>query len=629
MKLLKSIILCGLGAAALSLTSCNDWLDVNTDPNTPSAQSTPYELRLAHIEFYTNSGHSFADWRTSMQCGDWTRYYGGGTYWYSSYWCPTTSPVTTPYQWWFVGAYCNVPDMYEKAMKDENWYYAGCAKIIEAYGTMLMADLYGEMPFDDIKTGSATPEYNTGKELYQRCLQSIDEGIALFEKGAPDPSKPALSTGDWWNKGDASKWLKLGYFLKARWLNKLNKKGAGKCEKDADGVYTTLKYDADLILACLDKAMQSNADNTVINHTDDNGPTIDNLGWAEPVDYSPIYSVCGMNAGYMVTKILEDNMTNFGGYGVEDPRADHVIPWAYCAYTKDNSAADGLKWKDGWRRSKGVDMQSGLNGAGGPLRAAYSADKGGWYINSTNVDRAGDTVYVEATSESKGYAAKQDLLYRRNGTDGSKESGSFYSRVSAPTYVGTYAEACFIRAEILINKGDKAGAFEAYKKGVKASIELMNQKLNVWCQEDPSLKDCPSFTPMVQADIDNYLAKGIGTAADITLGHIMVQKRIALMYDLELWNDMRRYDYNPAIFWGWAVPDYYKYDNDCSKRLPHKDWRRWAQCSHEQNYNANNLNAIGAKVPGARLKDSEGNDVVWYKQDDMYEIPVWWDSTQE
>ena len=37
MKSLKSIILCGLGVAALSLTSCNDWLDVNTDPDNPSA----------------------------------------------------------------------------------------------------------------------------------------------------------------------------------------------------------------------------------------------------------------------------------------------------------------------------------------------------------------------------------------------------------------------------------------------------------------------------------------------------------------------------------------------------------------------------------------------------------------
>ena len=36
MKLLKSIILGVAGATMLSMTSCNDWLDVNDNPDTPS-----------------------------------------------------------------------------------------------------------------------------------------------------------------------------------------------------------------------------------------------------------------------------------------------------------------------------------------------------------------------------------------------------------------------------------------------------------------------------------------------------------------------------------------------------------------------------------------------------------------
>ena len=54
MKHFKSIILCALACVTLGLTSCNDWLDINTDPNTPSAESTPYQLRLAHILFYSS-----------------------------------------------------------------------------------------------------------------------------------------------------------------------------------------------------------------------------------------------------------------------------------------------------------------------------------------------------------------------------------------------------------------------------------------------------------------------------------------------------------------------------------------------------------------------------------------------
>ena len=86
MKLRKSIILCGLAAAAMSLTSCNDWLDVNVNPDSPAAHDVDYGARLAHIQFYTNSGLQFSAWRTTMAMGDWTRNYSGGNYWHVSYW---------------------------------------------------------------------------------------------------------------------------------------------------------------------------------------------------------------------------------------------------------------------------------------------------------------------------------------------------------------------------------------------------------------------------------------------------------------------------------------------------------------------------------------------------------------
>ena len=624
MKLFKSIILCGLGVMALSLTSCNDWLDVNVDPDSPSAESTTYDQRLAHIEFYTNSGLQFGAWRTTMAMGDWTRNNGGGNYWHVSYWYPVDGQVTTTYQWWFVGAYANVPDMIAKAEAAENWQFAGAGYLIKAYGFMAMTDLYGEMPYTQAAAEPATPEYDTGRTIYLGCLETIDKAIECLEKGqSQDPKLPTLAAGDFWNKGDLNKWIKLAYMLKARWINKLNKKGAGS--------YKDGKYDADEILRCLDKAMQSNADNTIVNHTDDNGSTHDVLGWDEPVDYSPLFSVCGMNSGYMVTKMLYDNLTNFAGYGVEDPRADHIIPWAYSPNKDENSRTD-VKWVGNWRRSLGVDMSSDINSAGGPLRAMFNESTNSWYINSANEARLGDTVYVEETSDCKGYFANPSLLYCRAGSGKfqSAESGTFYTRVSSPTYIGTYAECCFIRAEVLFKKGDKAGAYNAYKAGVKASCELMNEKLKAWVAEDASLADCPSFTPMTQEAIDNFVNTGIGTQGQLTLGHILTQKRIALMFSYEIWNDMRRYDFDPNIFFGWSIPAYHYKVAAAMLAIPEgKQYRRWRQCSHEYNYNSKNLQAIGSQVPGARMTDGEGKEVMWNRQDDAWTIPVWWDSDQE
>lgn len=635
MKFLKSLILCGLGVAAMSLTSCNDWLDINTDPNSPSAESTPYQLRLAHIEFYTNSATQFAAWRNDMAMGDWTRAANnGGTYYNMSIWYPTASISTSPYQWWFVGAYCNVPDMYQKALADNNGQFAGVAQIIRAYGMMLMTDLYGEMPYYAVQEESALPAYNTGKEIFMQCITDVEEGISLLEGAKTlDSSKPQLTEGDFWNNGDVDKWIKLGYLLKARWLNHLSKKQAGS--------YKDGKYDATEILACLDKAMKSNADNTVIRHTDDNGTTHDALGWDEPVDYSPLFSVCGMNAGYMPTKMLEDNLTNFGGYGVEDPRADRILPWAESVKSADSPA--DLKWDGKWRRSKGVDMASNIQSQSGPIRAAWGIAKNddgtqkpnsrnGFWIDSKNEERWGDTIYIEQTSDCKGYFANPSILYHRGGvTTPSAESGSYYTRVNSPTCIGTYAEVCFIRAEVLFKQGNKAGAYEAYKKGIQADMEQMNEFLNFWYNNEPGkVKECPSFRPMSAEEINNFLNNGIGTAGDITLGHIMTQKRIAMHHSMENFNDMRRYDYDSKIFFNWVRPARQQYVAAAMSAIPAgKTFRRWQQCSHELNYNAKELQAIGSQVPGAVMVDGDGNEVAWNKQLDVWTIPVWWDSTQE
>lgn len=620
MKFLKNILAGALCIASLS--ACDKWLDVNTDPENPSSESATYYTRLAHIEFYTNSAQQFANWRSNFVCGDWTRYFGGSTYWNLSVWAMNASPSTTPYQWWFVGAANNISYMYDKAMEAGATDYAGVAKVIWAYGNMMMTDLYGEMPFSEACGPDETPSYDTGKEIFLGCLESLEEGIALLEKGQ-DPSLPSLALNDYWMKGDTQKWIKFANLLKARWLVKLNKKSAGK--------YTDGKYDADAILAALAKGPQSINDDAWINHTDDNSTTHDVLGWDEPVDYSPLYSVCGMNAGYMVTEMLYNNLTNFAGSSVMDPRARLIIPWQVSeksANTPDNVIFDGR-----WRMSLGIDMTSSEspNLTSGPLRSSFASDSysktARWHAPSDAPARQADTLYVECTSESKGYAAKPDLFFRRQGgNDASMESGSFYSRVSSPTYLGTYAEACFIKAEVLFNKGDKNGAFEAYKAGVKASMERMNVAIDAWVAGDKNLAECPSFQRIESAEMNNFLANGLGNAGNLTLGKIMTQKRIALHFSVEIWNDMRRYDYNPEIFLGFGEPAYRTVNAASLKAVPlGKQPRRWTQCSHEQNYNVENLKAIGAKVPGADMSDDKK---CWNAYDDVYTIKVWWDSTE-
>lgn len=617
MKLYKSIILSL--ACVTAFTSCEDWLDVNVNPNTPTDMSATYEKRLAHIQFYTNSAYGFSGMRTNQGLGDWTNSSRGNTYGAYAQWNITDGPTTTPYQWWFVGAACNLDLAFKSAQAAGATHYLGALHFIKAYGFMLMTDLYGEMPYTEAVGESAIPKYDNGKTIYAGCLAEIDEAIKCFQTPQAAGAEP-LSVGDSWNNGDVNKWVKACYLMKARWINKLIKKGPGS--------YKDLKWDAEEILRCLDNAPKSNAENTQMNHIDAPVNSKDNLGWNEPVDYNPRYSVIGMNRNYFVTKMLVDNFTNFAGLGVEDPRADHVIPWARSQ--KSETSPEGIVWsKDGkWRRSEGLDMNTTIRTEGAPYSTSWDKNKSSFYCD--NEKRAGDTIYIQQTSSSRNYAQNRTLFYyvdRDNMVDHSAQSGVFHSRVSTPSYIASYHEACFIKAEVLFIKGDKAGAFAAYKEGIKANIEVMNDRIIKWGQEDENLLKCPSFVPMTQDEIEDYLEKGgIGTAGDITLGRIMTQKHMAMMLDVEQWNDMRRYDFREDVFLNWHIPAEY-YVNEASQRcIPMgKHLRRWRQCSHELKYNAANLQAIGKEVPGAKMDD----ELPWNKQPDVWSINVWWDSDQQ
>lgn len=613
MRYIKSILAALLCIVALA--SCNKWLDVNTNPEKPTSASATIETRLPWLEYYVLLTDGVAGFRTTMQCGDWTRTAtNGGNYFYSSYWYPVNGLCTTPYQQLFVGGLCNNEDLISKAMEQEAYHYAACGHFFNAMGYMIMTDLYGEMPYTEACGVDETPAYDDGKTIYLGCLKELDTAIELFGK-TQGANAPALSTCDWWNGGDVSKWTKLCYLFKARYGVKLSKKADGKL---ADG-----KYDAQAILDALAKGPQSVSDGTAVEFLDA-GTSFRTAIYGDPSDISAYYSVLGMNAGYMCTAALEENLTNFDGLGIEDPRADKIFPWQYSI--KGATTPADVKYVGNWRRSKGVDMVSTNSpvGHGGPIRSAY-ADNKGWYCSTTDPSRLGDTLYVEATCGSTGYGGEPDLFFRRvAGNDKSRESGTYYARATCPQQVGSYMEACFIKAEVLYNEGQQSEAYKAYVEGVKASFETMNKALKNWdavCG-DPT---CPSFGVIPQADIDYYVANALGTASDLTLGKIMTQKKIALVFNLQIWNDMRRYDYDDDVFFNWHVANNYALTAAAVKAIPiGKDWRRWRQCSHELNYNSENLHAIGAKVPGANMELAN-----WNNADDVWTIPVWWDSTQE
>ncbi len=616
---------------ALAATSCSDWLDVNTDPDNATNKSASVDSRLAPMQHFLQYSYETGGVRAAYINQTLTRnYFSGNSLSNLSSWNPIQVATTISYQTFFVGCAANIEDMIEKATAEEAWHYVGAAKFIYAWGFMNMLDIYGEMPMSEALGSALNPKYDDGQTIYTQCVAAMKEAIEYLSMAQGAGATP-LSAGDIWMDGDTNKWIKAAYGFLARWANNLSKKSS--------------LYNPTEILDYLSKAAQSNAESFSMKHYNTTGDVSTDVLIGDPLMASILYDNTGWNDFPRLCKWYVDLLENMRGEGVEDPRANRLVPMM------EILKADGTYELV---RSKGADLTTDIRlttKGGGPLMfSVQKVDKKfRWYYDETVEKAEAGSTYYDRKADSMicnlhslgFHTAKTQTNDTYVVNDRIACTGTFYTRADAPAHYMCYPELCFIKAEVLFRQGDKGGALTAYKNGIRAHMELMNMHLaersdatstiTVDNKGEATQRTVVnvSKTPMSTADIDAYLAsKAVAqSAGDLKMSDIMLQKYIACSYSLTNWNDMRRFNYsagNIADF-GVVYPNFdrpyeFNHGNNSEKAKTHfpsndpKDedgywFRRFMQCSHEHNFNA-----VQLKASNPRAAD-----------DDIWSMPVWWD----
>jgi hypothetical protein len=120
----------------------------------------------------------------------------------------------------------------------------------------------------------------------------------------------------------------------------------------------------------------------------------------------------------------------------------------------------------------------------------------------------------------------------------------------------TYAQLQFIKAEAAFVKGDKATALAAYSEGVNKSLDFVR-----------SYSTDPVVIANYNATRTTFLANQSvipTSSAALTINQILLQKYIALWGwgFIETWTDLRKFDYDPAIFTSFTPPPVLSADNN-------------------------------------------------------------------
>jgi len=529
------------------------------------------------------------------------------------------------------------------------YHYIGAAHTIHAMGYMLMADLYGEMPYSEPLGSNPTPVYDDGQTIFNGCLERLDLAIEYFNKAQEEGAVP-LSAGDSWNQGNVQKWIKLCYGLKARWLNKLSKKAL---------------YNPQAVLDALAKAPQSNNESTIMKHSNA-GDQDTNFTVADPYQTCVIWDCAAWGATQRFTRWFANLHSNLRGAGVIDPRRDKVFP-ARMSKIQVSDAGALLNYE--WTRDKGVDVMYGSRRIYGALLNASVATsnvdkkytindanakaaiiaffdregftytvngnevnvtypKGCLYINTNDFNQVMDLEYVNmralAVSQTGGRAENDMYYYPSTSSDAVAGTGSFWARPDSDSDILTFHEMCFIKAEVNMRQGNAAAAYTAYLDGIKASFARMQSKLQDWAATGTSN---PDQQPMSQGDINAYLASGAvaQSAAELKMSDIMLQKAIAMGINVETWNDMRRFNYGAGnignfgqVYTDYKRPAEFTATNKIPGTSPTQEnywFRRYSQCAHETNYNRDNVEASNP------LALTFANGPIWSE-------PVWWDKAE-
>jgi len=249
----KYLLLLGLFGGSAALTSCEKYLDVNNNPNNPVV-STPNFL-LPGIISNGIQTQMFTALRTpyiTQYVVSRTANSGGNDQYYF-----TNAQSTNTFNYSYFQSGGNIGPMIAAAQAEGSAYYVGAGKIMQALILAHATDMLGDVPYTEAYLGGSnyTPKYDSQQQIYATINQLCDEGIVEMQKPASANFRPFYSTspsesGDILYKGDASKWVRLAYTLKARQAQHLTKKQ---------------NYDPAAVLALCDKGFTSSSDDAQIN----------------------------------------------------------------------------------------------------------------------------------------------------------------------------------------------------------------------------------------------------------------------------------------------------------------------------------------------------------------------------
>ncbi len=229
-NILKNIVIGSFVFTAL--TSCDNYLDVNEDPNNPSSEIVNPEIVLAATQVYTyntlaGSVSTISPFPVldnmnqlgNLMMNNWTRDVGASnsSYYFNEHTYNVTSDF---YSGIFENLFLRTSNYTFIQQTERPGYdnYKAIAKILKSYYFQYLVDMYGDIPYSQahLRGANLTPAYDDDLAIYRDLYVQLDQAISLIDNAPAGTLNPG--TNDVMLQGNMTMWKKFANTLKLRLL---------------------------------------------------------------------------------------------------------------------------------------------------------------------------------------------------------------------------------------------------------------------------------------------------------------------------------------------------------------------------------------------------------------------------
>lgn len=213
-----------LFALAMVSVSCDEFLDVNENPNNPSISTPSLTLPVALENFSALNARTMTylgnflvvNWSTPS---NWSANSIYSRYDFSA------DDFSNIFETSYVSIFKDLTyiESYEDPTGAIDYsYYKAISKIIKGFQYQLLVDLYGDIPYTEanLRGDNTTPKYDDAETVYKAVIEDLAAAVALIQNAPETAEDPG--TQDTFFHGDMDHWAEFANTIKLRMLVRLS-----------------------------------------------------------------------------------------------------------------------------------------------------------------------------------------------------------------------------------------------------------------------------------------------------------------------------------------------------------------------------------------------------------------------